>query len=158
MKHYKVTVILALGLIAFLLPSLATVPPVFAAVPTDLTLTGKVTQTHEGPTSKTFTVKIHLAPAGNSTSHFTIWGKTVVAGDYPYYLGGTAILEGNILIMNLTTTQKHVDGWRDTGVMQARYNLVDNLGSFYEIGNDYNTKKLGQFDRRFSAGTLKKST
>jgi hypothetical protein len=156
-KNYKVKAVLAgIGLLAFLVVGLATAPPVSAAVPADLTLTGKVTQTHEGPASQTFTLKIHLAPAGNSSIHFTVWGKATVAGDYPFYVGGTGILEGNVLTMNLTTTQRHTDGWRDTGIMQARYNVVDYTGSFYEIGHDYNTKQLGEFDQRYSAGTLKK--
>jgi hypothetical protein len=160
-RHYKEkAVFLFLAMFAFQLVSVMVAPPAPAqAIPDDLCLKVAITEDETGPlpTPKRFTMNVHLASV--NFIHFTIWGKVVVPQDGAFYVGGTGILEGTVMTMNLTYTQKHTDTWRDTGVMQVKYNISTNRGTFYEVGHDFNAAATLQnrvFDQRYSAGTLVK--
>ena len=144
--------VLDLLMFAFLSVSFMIAPPVFAQ-PTDLCLRATVKETEDGPLAqvKRFTINIHLA--SEDGSHFTIWGKVKIPNE-PFYVGGTGILEGNNLTMNLTTSQKHTEGWRDSGIMQTKFNISTGLGSFYEIGHDFDPVNR-VFDQRYTAGILR---
>ena len=123
-KNYKEkAVVLFLMMFVFQLISLMGAPPVSAqVVPDTLCLSVTVTENEAGPlpTPKKFKMNVRLA-TGNGT-YFTIWGKVTVPQDGAFYVGGTGILEGDWLTMNLTTSQKHTDAWRDAGVMQVKFN------------------------------------
>jgi hypothetical protein len=162
-KHYKEkAVFLFLALFAFQLVSAMVAPPVAAqAIPDDLCLKVTLTENEQGPlpTPKKFTMNVHLFTVNGT--HFTIWGKVVVSGDAPFYVGGTGILESTMVTMNLTTSQKHTAAdldnnyWRDTGIMQVKYNISTNKGTWYEVGHDFATPNR-VFDQRYSAGSLVK--
>lgn len=156
-KHYKgKAVFLFLVLFAFQLVSVMVAPPAAAqAIPDDLCLKVTLKENEAGPlpAPKKFTMNVHLVTVNGI--HFTIWGKVVVPQDGPFYVGGTGILEGTWLTMNLTSSQKHTDSWRDTGVMQVKFNISTNNGTFYEVGHDFDTVNR-QFDQRYSAGSLAK--
>ena len=75
--------------------------------------------------------------------------------DQPFVFTGMANLIGNVLYMNITTTQSHPDGWRDTGVEQVQLNLSTMTGTFYENGHDFKPSTK-QWDSRYTAGTVEK--
>jgi hypothetical protein len=71
----------------------------------------------------------------------------------PFVTTGQGVVINGVLIMNITTTQRHVAGWRDTGINQTRLDLTTMSGSFYEIGRDFDpTNKT--WDSRYTAGTV----
>jgi hypothetical protein len=155
-KHYKEkAVFLFLALFVFQLVNVMVTLPAAAQIGDDLCLKVTLREDEGGPltTPKKFTMNVHLATVNGT--HFTIWGKVVVPQDGAFYVGGTGILESTRLTMNLTTSQKHTDSWRDTGVMQVIYNISTNAGTFYEIGRHFDTLNR-TFDQSYSAGSLVK--
>lgn len=156
-KNYsKKAVIFFLVMFAFLAVSISVAPPVSAQViPDNVCLLVTITENEAGPLPTPFQkVKMNVHLASDNAKHFTIWGKVIVSGDAPFYVGGTGILESTTLTMNLTSSQRHTDGWRDTGVMQVKYNISTLKGTFYEIGHDFDTVNH-VFDERFTAGSLR---
>lgn len=155
-KHYKgKAVFLFLALFAFQLVSAMVAPPAAAqGVPDTLCLSVTLTENEAGPlpTPKKFKMNVRLATVNGT--YFTIWGKVTVPQDGAFYVGGTGILETTWLTMNLTTSQKHTDAWRDAGIMQVKFNVSTLRGSFYEIANSFDTQNR-VFDPMFSAGSLR---
>ncbi|RJR32877.1 MAG: hypothetical protein C4567_17675 [Deltaproteobacteria bacterium] len=156
-KHYKEkAVFLFLVMFALLAVNLSVAPPAAAqVVPDDLCLKVIITESEDGPLPAPvkFNMIVHLFTI--NAQHFTIWGKVSVPKDGASYVGGTGILEGNVLTMNLTTSQKHVSAWRDTGVMQVKFNISTMRGNWYEVGHDFDTANR-VFDERYSAGIVVK--
>lgn len=153
-NYNKKAAVFVLVMFVFLTMGLTVASSVFAqAFPTDLTIRATLQQSEQGPLPEPvrFVLQIHLESANGT--NFTIWGKVPDAAE-PAYLGGTGILERNTLTMNLTFTQTHADSWRDSGVMQAQYNVVTNRGTFWMIRNDFDSNAL-TFDRGFDAGILR---
>jgi len=146
---------IAFGLLmfAFLVLALTVAVPASAQVPADLCLKVTIQEDEKGPVVpvKRFAMNVHLESVDEI--HFTIWGKVAILKE-PFYIGGTGVLEGNFLTMNLTTSQKHLDGWMDSGVMQARFNISTGYGTFYEIGHDFDRVNR-VFDERYTAGVLR---
>lgn len=87
---------------------------------------------------------------------YAIAGRALTS-DQPFIATGYGLVVGNELYMNLTTTQTHADGWKDTGINQTRLNLATMTGTFYEIGHDY-SPVTRQSDTRYTAGTLAPAT
>ena len=114
-------------------------------------LTATVTERESGPVSgETFVVQYEAASLGGSM--YAIAGR-VDTPDQPFIATGLATLVGGTLYINVTGTQSHSDGWRDTGVNQTRLDLATMTGTFYETGRDY-SRTTRQFDLRYTAGTL----
>lgn len=115
-------------------------------------LISTVTTRQTGPVAaQVLPILLDVTNLGANT--YSVVGS-VNPGDQPFVVAGTASIIGGELYFNMTTTQRHSDGWMDTGINQTRLNLSTMQGSFYEIGHDYNTAN-GQFDNsRYTAGTV----
>jgi hypothetical protein len=114
-------------------------------------LASTVTERETGPvTPETFTVQYEAASLGGG--FYAIAGR-VMTPDQPFIVTGIGTLVGSTLYINVTGTQSHSDGWRDTGVNQTRLDLATMTGTFYEIGRDF-SRTTRQFDLRYTAGTL----
>ncbi|HOV88384.1 MAG TPA: hypothetical protein PLM79_18665 [Syntrophobacteraceae bacterium] len=140
---------LVLG-IALLTPWFVVTPPSVEAG-----LSGPVCFEVTIPDKGSFQVTGRATPV--SGDYIVYHGKATIADENPYYLGGTGMPAGKYVILNLTGTQSHKDGWRDTGIMQIQLNTSTSpmKGTFYEVGTDYdlNSKTFGN---HFSKGTLKR--
>ena len=111
-----------------------------------------VTTRQSGPVTPQV-IPIQLDATNLGANVYAVSGA-VTTGESPFVLTGTAIVVGGDLYFNMTTTQQHPDGWRDTGVNQTRLNLSTMQGTFYEIGHDFSTA-TGTFDNsRYTAGTV----
>jgi hypothetical protein len=118
----------------------------------DYCWTVRVTQDEEGAvTVPAMTVKFHITVL--DPTNVVMAGKVNVAGDDPFTIMGVGTVMGANLVANLTTSQIHGDGWRDTGVMRATIKASDLSGTFYEIGHDFDTASRG-FDQRYTSGRL----
>jgi hypothetical protein len=99
-----------------------------------------------------FTVSYEVNHIGGTA--YGLSGNVNITGE-PFIFTGYGSQIGSILYMNITTTQSHQDGWRDSGVMQVQLDLQTMTGMFYENGHDFDTNTR-QWDNRYSAGTVKK--
>ena len=116
------------------------------------------TQDENGGTSKTFQMKLHLVRSADG-KQITATGAVNVPNDNALFLTGTGSMVGTKIYMNLTETHFHKDTWRDTGILQAQMNATTLNGTFFEVGHDFNTDPANrQFDQRFSAGKITKTT
>ena len=103
---------------------------------------------------ETFLVKYDVVFLGGSS--YSISGHVDIP-EQPFIFTGYGNLIGSELYMNVTTTQSHPDKWQDTGINQTQLNLATMTGSWYEIGNDFNTQSK-TWDKRYTAGTVAKTS
>ncbi len=91
---------------------------------------------------------------------YALSGSVNIPGQ-PYIFTGYGNQIGNILYMNITSTQLHPDpdNWHDAAVQQAKLNLATMTGTFYEIGHNFNPKLSGtqQWNESYTAGTITKT-
>lgn len=137
------------GAVAALAPTAAAAQSYIGKVCFSVTITERQTGTLATPQQAM--VQYEATNLGGST--YAVAGRTLFAPDQPMMFSGYGIVVGNELYLNLTTSQTHADGWRDSGVNQTRLSLATLSGSFYEIGNDFRVTTR-EWDRRFTAGTV----
>ncbi|MFZ5775150.1 MAG: hypothetical protein ACOY3Z_06685 [Thermodesulfobacteriota bacterium] len=114
-------------------------------------LTSTITTRETGPvTPQEVTAEYDLTHLGGNS--YALAGYINFA-DEPFVTTGHGMVIGNEFFLNVTTTQSHTDGWRDTGINQTRLNLSTMTGTFYEIGHDYSPVS-SQWDTRYTAGTV----
>jgi hypothetical protein len=125
--------------------------------------TAKITEcTDPAKMGVQFTITGAISKIGDE---FYLFQGYVTAGqDGTFVLSGSGIMKGTTLEFSLTTTQEHAPAsdssqWLDSGVMHVSIDTSQTpwMGSFYEIGNDYHdyhNATPGQFDQRFTYGTL----
>ena len=119
-------------------------------------LQGVITERENGPVAdqQKFLVAYevnHMGGAGYALS-----GNVNITGE-PFIFTGYGNLIGKTLYMNISTTQSHADGWRDSGVMQVQLDMATMSGTFYENGRDFDTVSR-RWDDRFTAGTVSRAT
>lgn len=102
-------------------------------------------------TPQQFVVQYEATNLGGTM--YAVAGRTLFAADQPMISTGYGVIVGSELLLNMTTTQTHADGWRDTGINQTRLDLGTLAGTFYEIGHDFRVTTR-ETDRRFTAGRL----
>jgi hypothetical protein len=114
----------------------------------------RITQDETGPvTAPLMLVKLHIVPIGNGTTAI-MNGRINIVGDAPFMLNGVAAVGATFITANLTSSQKHTtNGWRDTGVMQVNINNSTMNGTFYEVGNDFDSTNH-VFGPHYASGTL----
>lgn len=117
-------------------------------------LSSTVTERESGPVTEPSIVLAYEANhLGGGT--YALSGS-VNTPEGPFIFTGFGHQAGSILYMNITSTQSHTTGWRDTAVQQAQLNLTNFTGTFYENGRDYNPG-TGQWDNRYTAGKFSKT-
>lgn len=115
-------------------------------------LVSTVTARQTGPvTPQAMTMQLDVTNLGGTTYAVSGWLPTA---DQPFVVTGQATVIGGELYFNMTTSQRHADGWMDTGVNQTRVSLATMTGTFYEIGHDFNTVGRTFDNSRYTAGTV----
>jgi hypothetical protein len=100
-----------------------------------------------------YTMKLHIVPVGNKTTAI-IRGSVIVTDDYSPVVTGIASISSSSINANLDISQRHKDNtWNDTSSLQIIINQSTLIGTFFQIGLDFDrtTKK---FDTRYSRGQL----
>ncbi len=101
----------------------------------------------------TFTVTGGVSKVGDE--FYLFQGYVTVGTDGPFIMTGSGVLVGNTLVFTLSESQRHTDTWRDGGVMHVEIDKNSQIGTFYDIGHDFDTKSSTRvFDQRYTAGTL----
>src|SRR6185369_5656849 len=118
-------------------------------------LVSTLTERQTGQVSpQQFAIELAVTNLGGNT--YAVAGALVSPSDGPFVVTGSGTIVGNDLYLNMTTSQAHslAHGWMDTGIMQARLSLENNLsGTFYEIGHDFDRVGRSFDNSRYSAGT-----
>ena len=107
------------------------------------------------PSGTPFSFPMKLGITQNSPTHYSAQGVITVPGENPMILSGGLVINGNNVLMNLTTTHDHhpQEGWRDSGIMQINLDLSSLSGSGWQIRTDYNTS-TSEFDQAYRGSTL----
>ena len=143
----------ALVVLALVVVLMGGISPAGAAT---TTLTLKINQQYDetgasagGP----FTLTIYLTPVTGTTS-YVVTGKVAGVSDGTPYLGGTGLVVGTNLILNLNITQakgtKHLGG-----VLQVTVNKTSYKGTYWWVGSRFDQSTL-QFKDKYSYGTVSK--
>lgn len=115
-------------------------------------LVSTITERQNGPvTPQVMAIQLDVTNLGGST--YAVAGSLPTA-DQPFVTTGYATVIGGELYFNMSTSQTHSDGWKDTGLNQTRLNLSTMSGTFYEIGHDFNPLTRQWDDSRYTAGTV----
>ena len=113
-------------------------------------LQGTIKERETGPVAdQIFTVSYDVNHLGGTS--YSLTGNVNMPDPFIFTGNGSQI--GNILYMNITTTQSHADGWRDAGVMQIQLNMTTMSGTFYENGHDFDRINR-RWDQRYTAGVV----
>lgn len=99
----------------------------------------------------TFTITGGISKVGDEFYQFQ--GYVKPGDDGPFVVSGSGFMNGTTLEFTLSESQKHTDGWRDSGVMHVSIDRFSFDGTVYDIGHDFDTSTRA-FNERFTAGTL----
>ena len=112
-----------------------------------------LTETKKGPADLKFKIKLHLAPV--EESYALVIGKAIYPEGPVAHLEGTAKSEGEVVLMNLISTQSHDPETKlDTGILRVRVKQENLNGAFWGIFNSFDPAAK-QFTHDYSAGTMK---
>ena len=147
----NLSIVLLLSLFAVWHARMAAAEPLSGG---DYCWSAHITETKAGPADLKFKIKAHLAPV--EESYALVIGKAIYPGDSAADLEGTAKIEGEKVLMNLTSTQSHDPETKlDTGILRVRFNQENLNGVFWGIFNSFDPATK-QFSHDYSAGTIKK--
>ncbi len=138
------------AVLTLLTSALLTAPPAFAeGYMGKVCLQGTITE-HSSPIDgQSFVMGYDVIHLGGTS--YSLTGSVTLPE--PFIVTGNGSQIGGIMYMNITTTQSHDDGWRDTAVMQIQLNTATMTGTFYENGHDYDRVNR-RWDERYTAGTV----
>jgi len=115
-----------------------------------------VTTRQQGPvTPERFLLDFDVTNLGGTS--YSVAGALLSPPDQPMVATGAGTVVGGDLYLNVVMTQAHADGWMDTSINRTRISLATMTGTFYEIGNDFNTVTRVYDHDRYTAGTVELS-
>ena len=101
-----------------------------------------------------FTLTVYLTPVANGSTNYVVTGKVAGVTDGVPYIGGTGLVVGTNLILNLTLTQNNTTEKKRTGaVLQVTVNKTTYKGTYWWVGTRFNQSSL-EFKDKYSYGTV----
>ncbi len=116
--------------------------------------TVNITESYPDPPMGVIPVPMYGAISKLGTNYYLFQGSIQIPDDGPFLLEGAGNIINGTLYLTLTTSQKHTDANRDTGVMHVELDPATLNGNFYEVGHDYNNTFNPRFSERFTGGTV----
>jgi hypothetical protein len=120
-----------------------------------VTWTWHKTRDEKGPTDKYETITVGLFFLGGSSYQLVGGGNDPESG--AQYGGGTAMLVGNNLIMNLTWSRDRTDGRQDVAIFKGQVDKTTFNGTGWNIKKRFDPTlppPTNQFVDKYGAGTL----
>lgn len=148
-----------LTILALLTVFIGSAVPASAAT-TKYVLTVKQTANEKGTKSGgPYTLTVYVTPVGSSTTVFTVEGQVTGVAANPAYVGGTGMVSGTNLILNLVMTLDDTTNKERTGAdLQVTLNKSTLKGTYWWVGSRFLQTATGQtaFQHKYSTGTVSK--